>query len=297
MNINNFKDLKDDKFEIHQLLKIKADKIKNDIGRVKTSHYFENKNFLEHNEQIFPQNTENIQNKYDHFKLKHIIKENLIELKNQNFLSEKNKYEDFINDNLNIKDYIYKNYQKSLPLEESIISESIKLIEPSQTCLDELSQLELCAFNKAKELESQINLINKRRMQIVIKDFREKLWEENQIEFRNFESNLHSEYKAALENLHNEHSEKIDNINMLQTKLNQLQDYIKEINQELKEEKIEINSAFEKYLTTIDHEKNLALEKYKSDMNNYLENRVDEFRNHLQKKIISNDFNLKNDKN
>jgi hypothetical protein len=289
MNNNGYKGLRDEKFEIYQKLKIKADKIKNDIGRIKRRDHLEIKNLLQDNEEKFQQKT------YDQFKLKQIIKENLLDLKNRNFLSENNKYEDFINEEININDYINTNNKESL--NESKFNESIKIIEPSPTCLEELSQLEMSALNKAKELESQINLINQRRMQLVIKDFREKLLEENQLELNKFESNLLSEYKAVLQNLHNEHSEKLENINILQSKLNQLQDYIKEINQELREEKIELNSAFEKYLTTVDHEKNLALEKYKSDMNNFVENRVEEFRNHLRAKIISNDFILKKEEN
>ena len=160
--------------KIYQKLKSKADSIKNEFNDIK-----------------------NKINKYDHFKLKHIIKENLIELKNNNFLSDKNKFDDFINEEQHVRDddLIY----------QSVVESKIDINNNESNCFDELNELELIAINQAKELESQINVINNKRVKLIVKDFKVKLIEEEEIVQKQVEeddkylSNMQNEKDIALE--------------------------------------------------------------------------------------------------
>lgn len=137
----------------------------------------------------------------------------------------------------------------------------------------------ICAFIK---IENQIKFINSKRIDYIVKEFREKLIEDSQTEFKNFLDILHDEYKSALTKINDDHSQKLNSIYKLQNKIEELQSTLKVISQDLKDEKIELTSTFEKYLTHMEKEMNNSIEKYKSDMNSFIDNRVRIFRKHLE---------------
>lgn len=130
-------------------------------------------------------------------------------------------------------------------------------------------------------IENQIKEINKKRIELVIKDFKEKLIEEGKEEFENFYKNLQNEFKMTILKMNETHSNQINKIYEMQNKIEDYAEMLKSISEELKQQKILLNSNFEKYLDQIEKEKNMTVENYKSDMNEYIRNRVKVFENYL----------------
>jgi hypothetical protein len=96
---------------------------------------------------------------------------------------------------------------------------------------------------------------------------------------------LQDEYKSTLNKINDEHSKQLSSINSLQNKLNDYIMLIKTISEELRDQKIELNSNFEKYLNNMENEKKITIEKYKSDMNTFIENRVKIFKKYLENQM------------
>ena len=237
-------------------------------------------------------------NEYDSYKIKHIIRENLKE-QNKIFPEiNRNKFENFINDKIDIESYLLDKEKKevflqsqnfSLENSDSIMSNEIYHANPFSIAnskknnhIEEINQLELDAMNKAKELDYQIREINTKRIELIIKDFKEKLIEESKEEFEFFYKNLQDEFKIALMKINEAQSTQFDQINELQNQINDYSDMLKSISHDLKEQKVLLNSNLEKYLDKMEKEKNATVEKYKSDMNNFIHNRVKIFENYLK---------------
>ncbi len=130
-------------------------------------------------------------------------------------------------------------------------------------------------------IENQIKEINKKRIELVIKDFKEKLIEEGKDEFEIFYRNFQNEFKMTILKMNETHSNQIKKIYEMQNRIEDYSAMLKSISDELKEQKILLNSNFEKYLDQIEKEKNITVENYKSDMNDYIRNRVKVFENYL----------------
>ena len=130
-------------------------------------------------------------------------------------------------------------------------------------------------------IENQIKEINKKRIELIIKEFKEKLIEEGKEEFENFYQNLQNEFKMTILKMNETHSNQINKIYEMQNRIEDYAEMLKSISEDLKQQKIILNSNFEKYLDQIEKEKNFTVENYKSDMNEYIRNRVKVFENYL----------------
>ncbi len=75
---------------------------------------------------------------------------------------------------------------------------------------------------------------------------------------------------------------KIQSIDKLQNKITELSNLLKIISEDLKDQKLDANANFEKYITYMEKEKNNCIDKYKSDMNNFIEARDKIFRKNLE---------------
>jgi hypothetical protein len=230
--------------------------------------------------------------KYDYFNIKNIVNENIKDMyKNKNKILLKNeKYENYLkcednNDN-NIDD------ENDFELDtNSIIQE--KIVDPK---IEEINNLEKLAINKAKELgkciyshyrslENQINNINQKRVELILKEFRSKLDEDKTEEYENFKKTVELEYKSTTGKILTEHQSKLNSINSLQNKIDEIITYCEAISNSLKDDRINLNSHKEKYLATLELEKNNCLDKYKFDSINYVENRVNAFKNYLNNQL------------
>lgn len=89
---------------------------------------------------------------YDYYKLKNIIKENLVDIK-KNSLFNKEKYDCLLNENdLDIDTYLNQNKNKINESLESEGKDKNLLKESRGVNIEEINQLEMNAIHKAKEL-------------------------------------------------------------------------------------------------------------------------------------------------
>jgi len=201
---------------------------------------------------------------YDYYKLKNIIKSNLEE-KNIN-----NKYKDYLKDDEKVVENRHK---------EELGEKTIK---PG---IEEINQMELQVLEKTKEIEEQIKEINRKRLEFVINEFKNKLIELSKKDEEAFEENLNKEFKLTLNQLEEQKNIRLNSIKNLQEKLNETILFCKKISEDLKSKKIEIKSDFDCYVDFLSQEKNEAIKKYENDMLKYIEKRVSVFKTHLEKQF------------
>ncbi len=201
---------------------------------------------------------------YDYYKLKNIIKSNLEE-KNIN-----NKYKDYLKDDEKVVENRHK---------EELGEKTIK---PG---IEEINQMELQVLEKTKEIEEQIKEINRKRLEFVINEFKNKLIEISKKDEEAFEENLNKEFKLTLNQLEEQKNIRLNRIKNLQEKLNETILFCKKISEDLKSKKIEIKSDFDCYVDFLSQEKNEAIKKYENDMLKYIEKRVSVFKTHLEKQF------------
>ena len=122
-------------------------------------------------------------------------------------------------------------------------------------------------------------------MNLIIKEFKESLTEESNNDLKNFYKLLNEEYKETIVELDKNRNNKLSSINELQDKINGSIDFLRKLSEDLKVERIELNASYESYLYSLDQEKKNALNNYKIDQNNFIENRVKIFRQHLEEQM------------
>ena len=282
-------------------------------------------------------NTKLKEEKYDYFKIKNIIKENLKEHVKENPY-QKERYSDYLKDdeeelsnkhekeiefendylnnkelsnknNYNKKEYNDENNKKYNNEFESIIYNTNNtkktrninnsnnqdvndkninrniLKDSTDERVSEINNMEINLLNQAKALENQISDINKKRMNLIIKEFRDSLSEESNEDLKNFYKLLNTEYNETITELDKNKTSKLNSINDLHSKINDSIDYLRRLSEELKVERIDLNASYEAYLYSLDQEKKNALNNYKIDQNNFIENRVKIFRQHLEEQM------------
>jgi hypothetical protein len=237
---------------------------------------------------------------YMFFKMKNIIHENLANMhEGDKFLNKLKgkeesfqKYLDIGKDDTKLENFLAKeeNNTKNILEDKLFYDEKRKNInESSDESIKEINQLELNALGKARELEHQVNALNRKRVEFIVKEFKEKLIEESLKDYKNFQSILTTQYNTTLTEINEKHLIKINQINKLNEQVNFLMEYCKQLSVELKDEKVDINSKFELYMKYLENEKEKSCEKYIKDMKLFIDNRIKIFKNHLEIQIFNND--------
>lgn len=204
--------------------------------------------------------------KYDYFKLKNIIQENLRTIKGKST----------------------DEYLNSPDTKEDIQEENEVDLFPSRIQeeeLEELTDLEREAKHKANELEQHIELINRKRVKVIAREYRQSLIHEANEDLSHFVSHVDSEYSRTVENLRQELNGRLKSIDLMQQEVEDISEYLRLIKDELRDQRIKLNCSFDTTLQSLQREKEHLVDTYKFDSLNYIECKVKKF----EKKILNSD--------